>query len=98
MLSLLLTNDVTERKQAEEAVRRSEADLRAFVEESPFGIFRSSVEGDRFLSVNPAMVKMLGYASEEELLSVRLSTNVYFDSTGARMDSDADSARWKSKG
>ncbi len=78
LLSLTLVNDVTERLQAEEAVRRSEADLRSFVEKSPFGIFRTHIEEDRFLSVNPALVKMLGYASAEEVLSVRLTTNVYF--------------------
>jgi PAS domain S-box-containing protein len=76
LVSLVLANDVTERKRAGEAVRRSEAELRSFVENSPFGIFRASIEEDRFLSVNPALVKMLGYGSAEELLPSRLTTNI----------------------
>jgi PAS domain S-box-containing protein len=78
-VSLILANDITERRKAEEAVRRSEAELRSFVEKSPFGIFRTHIEEDRFLDVNPALVKMLGYASEEELFSLKLSTDVYLD-------------------
>jgi len=79
LVSLILAHDITERLKAEEAVRRSEAELRSFVEKSPFGIFRSHIEQDRFLDVNPALVKMLGYASAEELYSVKLSTDVYVD-------------------
>ncbi len=71
--------DITEHKRAEVAVRRSEAELRSFIERSPFGIFRSSIEEDHFLDVNPALVKMLGYASAEELCSTRLSQDVYLD-------------------
>jgi two-component system cell cycle sensor histidine kinase/response regulator CckA len=79
LVSLILANDVTERKRAEEAVHRSEAEMRSFVEKSPFGIFRTYIEKDRFLDVNPALVKMLGYASAEEVLSLTLSADVYFD-------------------
>ena len=71
--------DITEHKRAEVAVRRSESELRSFVERSPFGIFRSSIEEDHFLDVNPALVKMLGYASPEELCSTRFSANLYLD-------------------
>ena len=44
----------------------------------PCGVFRSSVEG-RFLEANPALVKMLGYESEAELLAVDLARDVYQD-------------------
>jgi PAS domain S-box-containing protein len=71
--------NATERKRAEEAVLRSEAELRAFVESSPFGIFRTGIEGDRFLSVNRAVVKMLGYDSAAEVLSLSLSKDIYYD-------------------
>jgi len=36
--------------------------------QGPFGLFRSSLDG-RFLEVNSALVKMLGFTSEEELLN-----------------------------
>jgi two-component system, cell cycle sensor histidine kinase and response regulator CckA len=79
LVSLILANDLTEHMRAEEAVRRSEAELRSFVDKSPFGIFRSSIEEDRFLDVNPALVKMLGYASADELLSTRLTEDIYIN-------------------
>jgi len=43
----------------------------------PVGVFRTSFEG-KLLRANPALVEMLGYASEEELLSVPVS-NHYVD-------------------
>lgn len=70
------------RRQAEQAVRKSAAQLQTFVETAPYGITRASVKEDRFLSVNPALVKMLGYDSAEEVLALRLSTDLYFESEG----------------
>ncbi|HKW40004.1 MAG TPA: PAS domain S-box protein [Gemmatimonadales bacterium] len=70
--------DITERRRAEEALRRSEESHRTLVQHASYGIYRSSVAG-RFLTVNPALVNMLGYASEHELLAVDLGTQVYAD-------------------
>jgi PAS domain S-box-containing protein len=68
--------DITARKNAEAALQRSEAQLRAFVENAPYGIFRCA--GNRFLSANPALVKMLGYGSEAELLKLNLADDVVY--------------------
>ena len=95
LVSLVLATDITERRRAEEALRRSEAELRSFVENSPFGIFRSSIEEDRFLAVNSALVKMLGYASEEELLSSRLSTKIYLIHGIAKRSWGSLLTRWR---
>lgn len=70
--------DVTELKNAEEAARRSEANYRALVEHAIYGIYRSTPAG-RFVSANPALVAMLGYRSEEELLGLDLSSDIYVD-------------------
>ncbi|HZI22598.1 MAG TPA: PAS domain S-box protein [Gemmatimonadales bacterium] len=70
--------DITERCRAEEALRRSEESHRALVQHAAYGIYRSSLDG-RFLTVNPALVRMLGYEAAEELLGVDLETQVYFD-------------------
>jgi PAS domain S-box-containing protein len=75
----VLVKEIEHRRIAEEAVRRSETELRSFVENSPFGIFQTNIADDRFLSVNPALVKMLGYDSAAEVLSTRLSTDVYLN-------------------
>ena len=78
---LATVQDNTERKMAEEALRRSEAEYRGLVERAVHGIFRSSPEG-RFLMANPAMVRILGYDSEEELLVLDSIETVYADPSG----------------
>jgi two-component system, cell cycle sensor histidine kinase and response regulator CckA len=70
--------DITERRRAEEALRRSEESHRALVQHASYAIYRSSLEG-RFLSVNPALVAMLGYESADQLLAVDMPTDVYED-------------------
>jgi two-component system cell cycle sensor histidine kinase/response regulator CckA len=65
-----------ERKRAEEALHKSEANYRSLVEGAPYGIYRADREG-QFLAVNPALVQMLGYASQEELLASNLADDIY---------------------
>src|SRR5882762_10457080 len=68
----------TPRRHAERALRRSGADYRAIVEQATYGIYRSSLEG-RFLKVNPALVTMLGYETEGQILALELDRDVYVD-------------------
>ncbi len=51
---------------------------RKLIERMPDGVYRSTHDG-KFLEVNPAMVKMLGYASKEELLAIDIPSELYFD-------------------
>jgi PAS domain S-box-containing protein len=74
--------DLTESKRAEEAVRRSEAELRSFVEHAPYGIGTISIQQDRFVHANPALVKLLGYGSEVEVLALTVSRDLYSDGDG----------------
>ncbi|MEK7667194.1 MAG: PAS domain S-box protein, partial [Gemmatimonadota bacterium] len=67
-----------ERIRSVEILRRSEAHYRSLVDGMPHGIYRST-EAGRFLSCNPALAVMLGYASEAELLRVDIATDVYQD-------------------
>ncbi len=62
------------RKQAEKKLRESEAKYRTLAENINVGIFRSTVgpEG-KFIEVNPAMVRMFGYESKEDLLAANVS-------------------------
>jgi two-component system, cell cycle sensor histidine kinase and response regulator CckA len=73
---VIVNRDVTERKRAEEALRRSEAGFRSVVEDAPYGIYRASMSG-RFLQVNPALQKMLGYGAMEDLLRSDLASSIF---------------------
>jgi len=73
---VIVNRNITERKRAEEAQRRLEADFRSVVEGAPYGIYRASMTG-RFLQVNPALQKMLGYELAEELLRKDLATDIF---------------------
>ncbi len=75
---LAITNDITARKLAEQALRRSEADFRSVVEGAPYAIYRVAPSG-RLLLVNPALVHILGYGSEEEVLRLDMARDVYRD-------------------
>jgi two-component system, cell cycle sensor histidine kinase and response regulator CckA len=67
------------RKRNEEALRESEQRYRSLVQSAVYGIYRSGVK-DHFLDVNPAMVRLLGYDTEQEVLNLSLKNDVYVDS------------------
>ncbi len=67
--------DITERRHAEEALRESEAQFRALIAHTVHGIFRTAPDG-RFLLANPALVELLGYATEDEVLALDLARDV----------------------
>ena len=69
--------DITERQEAADALRRSAAQFRKLVDQAVFGIYRSTVDG-RILSVNPALVEMLGFDNADELTAVNM-TSLYVD-------------------
>lgn len=80
---VIVNRNITERKRAEKALRRSETDFRSVVEGAPYGIYRASPQG-RFLQVNPALKKMLGYEFEEDLLKQELPCDVFQSSDECR--------------
>ena len=55
-------------KDTQESLRQSEADYRSFFENAIEGILRTTLAG-RVLSVNPAAVRLLGYASAQEMIA-----------------------------
>ncbi len=54
------------RRQMEEALKKGEEKYRGIFENAVEGIFQTTLEG-QFINVNPAMARIYGYASPEEL-------------------------------
>ncbi len=66
--------DVTERRQAEEKLKKSEEKYRSLTNNLNMGIYRSSFgDVNKFIEVNPAMCKIFGYSSKEDLLAENIS-------------------------
>jgi PAS domain S-box-containing protein len=71
-----VNQDITERKRAEEALRESEERFRRFIENVPLGVCRTTPDG-RVLMANPALLRMLGYDSWQELASRNLEDEAF---------------------
>lgn len=65
-LGLAVVRDITERKQAEEALRQSEERFRGAIEHAAIGMALVSPDG-RFLRVNRALCGIVGYSPDELL-------------------------------
>jgi PAS domain S-box-containing protein len=93
--------DITERKQAEEALRIAEENYRSIFENALEGIFQSQPDGT-YISVNPAMARIYGYESPEVLMHsvTAISTQIYVDSTQReafqrRIEEDGEVKGWE---
>lgn len=75
-----ITTDITERKVMEEALRQAEEKYHSIFDNAVEGIFQSTPSG-RYLSVNPALARMYGYASPEELMGsvTDIAHEIYVD-------------------
>jgi diguanylate cyclase (GGDEF)-like protein/PAS domain S-box-containing protein len=97
--------DITEHKKAEVILQASEERFRSLYENVPTGIYRTSPDG-QILMANPALLKMLGYESLEELSDRNLATEDYKsdflrEEFRKRIDRDGEvrgfESRWKRK-
>jgi len=73
---LSLYRDITHAVRQEEKLKSSKESYKRLFTHVGCGVFISSKKG-RFLDVNPALLKMLGYQDKEEFLSLDLATDVY---------------------
>jgi PAS domain S-box-containing protein len=102
---LSVTHDITDSKQVEEKLQKSEAHFRSLIHGAPYGIYRVTLDG-QLLHVNPALVTMLGYDSEEDLLRRNTEKDIYRDPQtrldflkkhGHKEDFRAVEAEWRRK-
>jgi diguanylate cyclase (GGDEF)-like protein/PAS domain S-box-containing protein len=72
--------DITDRHRAVEALANAERRFRSIFENTVEGIYQTTVEG-RYLSANPALARIYGYESPEELMGSLAATgrHLYVD-------------------
>ena len=66
----------TERTHTMLALKASESRYRELYENVVAGVFQTTPDG-RFMAANPALVRLLGYASEDELLELSIGEDLY---------------------
>ncbi len=77
---MVMLRDLTEQSQAAEALRKAEANYRSIFEHVVEGIFQTTPDG-RYLSVNPAHARILGYESPAQMLAevTSVASELYVD-------------------
>jgi len=68
LYALGIAADISERKEAEGALRQAEAKYRAIFEDALVGIYQSTPQG-RFLTVNPTLASICGYESPNQQIA-----------------------------
>ena len=66
----------TERTHTLLALKASETRYRELYENVVAGVFQTTPDG-KFMAANPALVRLLGYASEDELLELSIARDLY---------------------
>jgi PAS domain S-box-containing protein len=77
---LVVARDITKQKEGERALQQAERKYRLIFEEAVVGIYQTTPDG-RLLSANPAMARMYGYDSPEEMMSCisNIDAQLYVD-------------------
>jgi PAS domain S-box-containing protein len=74
---LSVGHDITQRKQAEEALQRSETKFRSIFENSQVGIFRVRLSDGLILDANQRLADLFGFDSPDEMIGIKRSTDFY---------------------
>jgi len=76
---LFFLTDLTELKATQDELRRTEQRYHSMYRNAVQGMFQSELSG-KFIRVNPAYARILGYGSPDEMLRLKTSsTEFYFD-------------------
>jgi two-component system NarL family sensor kinase len=74
---LSVGNDTTQRKQAEEALQRSEAKFRTIFENSQVGIYRTRICDGLILDANQRFADLFGFDSPQEIIGIEHTTGYW---------------------
>lgn len=85
-----ITEEQKKRTAMAEALNKSEAKYTDLFEKMLDGVYKSTHEG-KFLQINNAMVRMLGYNNKQELFDIDIKSDLYFQ------ESDRESAALEEK-
>ena len=70
--ALMMIDDITSRRQTEDALRASEEKLRGLFESVPVGLFQTTPAGV-IVAANPALLTMLGYEGDEAIQTLNIA-------------------------
>jgi PAS domain S-box-containing protein len=76
-----ISEDITDRKRTEYALRKSEERYRSIFQNAVEGIFQTTLDG-KYVAVNPALSRMYGYDSPEDMIAtiMNIASQLYVDS------------------
>ncbi|MEC4806366.1 MAG: adenylate/guanylate cyclase domain-containing protein [Jaaginema sp. PMC 1079.18] len=78
---LYLVSDISDRVAVQHALQEAEARYRSIFENAAEGIFQIASQGE-YLSVNPALAKMLGYESPEAFMAQQPQAQAFYVNRG----------------
>ncbi len=81
--TLKLQKEIKQREQAEQELEESVERFRSLYENATIGIYRSTPSG-KVLMANPALIRMLGYNSFEEISKIDLNYSGYMEMDGRK--------------
>ena len=64
-----VTQDITERKKAKEALTESEAKYRNLFNNAQVGMYRTRISDGKFIEANDALARMFGYEDRKDILA-----------------------------
>ena len=69
-----VTQDITERKKAKEALRESEEKYRNLFNNAQVGMYRTRISDGKFIEANDALARMFGYEDRADILAAEYVT------------------------
>ncbi|MHB1276261.1 MAG: histidine kinase N-terminal 7TM domain-containing protein [Candidatus Humimicrobiaceae bacterium] len=74
---IFILKNITEKIKMQKALEESGERYKSIFENSIDGIYQSTPDG-KYIDANPALIKMLGYESKEELFLKNIKTDIYY--------------------